>query len=82
MTDLSPAAAAVLKKFEDSWEADPYEMDVRALGVALRAAANQVVPPSLETEFYDPNASLALQEAVWIRTELLAIANELEQLND
>jgi hypothetical protein len=42
MTDLSPAAAAVLKEYEDSWTADPFEMDIGALAGALRAAADQV----------------------------------------
>jgi hypothetical protein len=45
---------------------------------ALRAAADQVVPPSLEAEFYNRNPSLTLQKAVEIRSELLAIAAELE----
>jgi len=75
---LSPAAAAVLKEFEDSWDADPFEMDARALAAALRAAADQVVPPALEEEFFDRNHALPLQKMVEIRLSLLAIAAELE----
>jgi len=75
---LSPAAAAVLKEFEDSWDADPFEMDARALAAALRAAADQVVPPALEEEFFDRNHALPLQKMVEIRLSLLAIADELE----
>lgn len=39
--------------------------------------ADQVVPPSLEKEFYDRNPSLTLQKAVEIRSQILAIAAEL-----
>jgi hypothetical protein len=78
MTDLSPAAQAVL----DAAYALPLKNGQPSIAAALRAVADQVVPPILETEFYDPNPSLALQEAVWIRTELLAIATELEGAND
>jgi len=42
MTDLSPAAQVVLKEYEDSWTADPFEMDIGALAAALRAAADQL----------------------------------------
>ena len=73
LTDLSPAAQAVLDAYITGLATKRRD----ALAAALRAAADQVVPPNLETEFYDPNSSLALQEAVWIRTELLAIADEL-----
>jgi hypothetical protein len=66
---LSPAAQAVL----DAWER-------RGVGAALRAAADQVVPPAIEAEFRDRNPSLTLLKAVEIRTELLAIAAELDPL--
>ena len=85
MTNLSPAAQAVLDA------AFPVDEDEQLLYVvsgeqhagliaaaALRAAADQVVPPSLEAEFYNRNPSLTLQKAVEIRSELLAIADELE----
>jgi hypothetical protein len=70
---LSPAAQAVLDAYIDEDRAGRL-----AVAAALRAAADQVVPPSLETEFYDRNPSLTLQKAVEIRQRLLAIAAELE----
>jgi hypothetical protein len=57
----------------------PYEHDI---AVALRALADQVVPPALEQEFYERNPSLTLQKAVEIRQQILAIAAELEGSND
>jgi hypothetical protein len=53
-------------------------MDEPSIAGALRAAADQVVPPCFETELYDRNPSLTLQKAVEIRHQLLAIAAELE----
>ena len=76
MTDLSPAAAAVLKEFEDSWDADPYEMDVRALGAALRVAADQVVPHE-----YLVGIDVEVKTRQLTRLRLLAIAAELENTN-
>ena len=77
MTDLSPAAQAVL----DAWEAklEPmvtcltHDPEREALAAALRAAADQVVPaPRLPYDSCcDVNASA-------IRAELLAISIELE----
>ena len=77
---LSPAAAAVLKEFEDSWDADPFEMDARALAAALRAAADQVVPKAAPPpmDWVEPFARWDAEED--IRAELLAIAAELERL--
>jgi hypothetical protein len=74
MPDLSPAAQAVLHGFR----AVPTLMDGPSIAGALRAAADQVVPPHLETELYDRNPSLTLQKAVEIREAILAIADELE----
>ena len=77
MTDLSPAAQAVL----DAWEAklEPmvtcltHDPEREALAAALRAAADQVVPaPRL------PYDSCCDVNAAAIRAELLAIAIELE----
>jgi hypothetical protein len=78
---LSPAAQAVLYAAMQ-YEINPecYSREIAA--AALAAAADQVVPPSLETEFYDRNPSLTLQKAVEIRHRLLAIAAELEDFND
>ena len=78
MTDLSPAARAVWEAFRQFDEAGMHvDYDVKIAAV-LRAAADQVVPPSLEAEFYNRNPSLTLQKAVEIRSELFAIAAELE----
>ena len=68
MTDLSPAAQAVL----DAWDAklEPmvtcltHDPEREALAAALRAAVDQVVPEKLES--------------YGIRYELLRIADELE----
>jgi hypothetical protein len=75
MTDLSSAAQAVLDAYRSS------HLSINNLAAALRAAADQVVPPHLETELYDRNPSLTLQKAVEIRHQLLAIATELENTN-
>ena len=77
MSDLSPAAQAVMDACTDA----PIQINWAtklAAAAALRAAVNQVVPPSLEAEFYNRNPSLTLQKAVEIRSALLAISAELE----
>ena len=71
---LSPAAQAVLDAVT------PYPIYEAAIAAALRAAADQVVPPALEEEFYDRNHALPLQKMVEIRQKLNAIAAELEGL--
>ncbi len=80
---ISPAAQAVLRAYMNNcgWLDGPLKKDYQCAAAVLRAAANQVVPPSLETEFYDRNPSLTLQKAVEIRQRLLAIAAELEGNN-
>jgi hypothetical protein len=75
MTDLSLAAQAVL----DAYQFAPIEDELTAAAV-LRAAADQVVPLRLEAELYDRNPSLTLQKAVEIRSQLLAIADELDSV--
>jgi hypothetical protein len=79
MTDLSPAAQAVL----DAWEAklDPmvtcltHDPEREALAAALRAAVDQVVP-EMRTPW---NSTLTpLVSAENVRAQLLAIADELE----
>ena len=63
MTELSPAAQAVL----DAYELQALEIPPRlALAAALRAAADQVVPVTT-----DPRLST-------VRWELIKIATELE----
>ena len=74
MTDISPAAQAVLDAYWKSpWDPSLQHEDRYAIAAALRAAADQVVPaPHLPYDSCcDVNASA-------IRAELLAIAIELE----
>ena len=85
MTDLSPAAQAVLDAAFPVYNNDEVlyfvsgeQHTASIAAAALRAAADQVVPPSLEAEFYNRNPSLTLQKAVEIRSALLAISAELE----
>jgi hypothetical protein len=66
MTDLSPAAQAVLDAAEDDC-IHPTDLH-KIVAAALRAAADQVVPGS-------PNMSLSL---LLVRHRLHAIAAELE----
>jgi hypothetical protein len=85
MTDLSPAAQAVLDAFtEDNslhdWKHNHYNID--ALAAAFRAAAGQVVPDQQEPAS-SPHMGNFITNARWrqcqaIRTRLLAIADELE----
>jgi hypothetical protein len=70
MTDLSPAALAILDAYGDFEAAD-----TDAMAAALRAAADQVAPSdAMEPRNYLPVAI----ECQRIRAELLAIAAELE----
>ena len=85
MSELSPAARAVLeavtwKKYDVPPEGLPAFAEEMAplLAAALRAAADQVVPPALEEEFHDRNQALPLKKMVEIRQKLNAIADELE----
>ena len=71
---LSPDAKAVL----NAAYALPLKNGQPNIAAALRAAADQVVPPALEEEFYDRNHALPLQKMVEIRQKLNAIAAELE----
>ena len=80
MTDLSPAARAVLKAacIHHGLFNEEIIQRRRMIAAVLRAAADQVVPPALEEEFFDRNHALPLQKKVEIRLSLLAIAAELE----
>lgn len=74
MTDrppLSPAAQAV-------WDAAVRAEPGQTISAALRAAADQVVPPALEEEFRDRNQAPPLTAMVKIRADFLAIVAELE----
>jgi hypothetical protein len=84
MTDLSPAAQAVLDAFENASDGEYVEgvwvvNERTMLAAALRAAADQAVPSDAdEPRNYLPMAI----ECQRIREELLAIAAELEALDD
>ena len=77
MTNLSPAAQAVLKAYGSSPIRNDHVIDHRCcLAAALRAAADQVAPSdAMEPRNYIPIAI----ECQRIRAELLAIADELER---
>jgi hypothetical protein len=78
MTELSPAAQAVLDAAISTLQESPYEHDIAA---ALRAAADQVVPYEATAPWdelkcdYDGDHWEMRQ---WVRDQLLAIAAELE----
>jgi hypothetical protein len=72
MTELSSAAQAVLNAYQFA----PIDDHLTAAAV-LRAAADQVVP-----EGYDQAYDCCLEIMSEIRDDLLAIAAELEQLNE
>jgi hypothetical protein len=89
MTDLSPAAEAVLNAYENSPRNGFCLGEQKALAAALRAAADQVVPeePDLNPvgawSTYDWNHMNATKyQREESRRQLLAIAAELEEVND
>ena len=77
MTDLSPAAQAVLDAFLADWPDEPLAQDRCSLAAALRAAADQVVP-----EFWHEEGDIYAETKHDVRADLLAIAAELEGAND
>jgi hypothetical protein len=86
MTDLSPAAQAVLTAATQKlYCLDPEDVPMSAseygsvIAAALRAVADEVAPETPESEPDDPD----MLKGIWserrtIRDELLAIAEELE----
>jgi hypothetical protein len=77
MTDLSPAAQAVMDAVEDDC-IHPTDLH-RIAAAALRAVADEVAPETPYSEPDDPD----MLKGIWderrtIRAELLAIAAELE----
>jgi hypothetical protein len=79
MTELSPAAQAVLDAAFDPWQSTDTPVSIAA--AVLRAAADQVVP---EPDDWDKdNFSIqALRLRCVMRDQILAIAAELEGNND
>ena len=77
MTDLSPAAQAVLAATGTT--GTPLELAARGIAAAaLRAAADQVVPET--TTPWNSTLFLILSTPE-VRAKLLAIATELEEIN-
>jgi hypothetical protein len=88
MTDLSPAANAVLDAYMDNcgWLDGPLQRDYQCVAAVLRAAADQVVPDQQEPAS-SPHMGNFITNARWrqcqaIRTQLLAIATELEAIDE
>ena len=84
MTDLSPAANAVLNAYMDNcgWLDGPMQRDYQCVAAVLQAAADQVVPDQQEP-VSSPHMGNFISNMQWrqsqaIRTQLLAIAAELE----
>ena len=77
MTDLSPAAQAVLDAVREICPAPADEIAV----AALRAAADQVVPEEL-TEWQSYTNEAIRLNLMGVRSTILAIASELEGGND
>ena len=73
MTDLSPAAQAVLDAFLADWPDEPLAQDRCSLAAALRAAADQVVP-----EFWHEEGDIYAETKHDVRADILALAAELE----
>ena len=78
MTKLSSPAQAIL----DAYQFAPIDDHLTAAAV-LRSVADQVVPVELHPQVYEDCCQYSnVQARAGIRTELLAIADELEQLGD
>ena len=75
MTDLSPAAQAVLDAYENSPQTGFCLGEQKAIAAALRALADQVVP---ETTTPWNSTLTPVISAKDVRSEILAIAAELE----
>tara|TARA_R110000868_G_scaffold114045_1_gene306007 strand:+ start:62 stop:310 length:249 start_codon:yes stop_codon:yes gene_type:complete len=81
MTNLSPAAQAVLDAFTDSDTIHGLHLMTPRLAAALRAVADQVVPLTSkpnDTFCIPPVATMVWMRETNIRKVLLAIAAELE----
>ena len=78
MTDLSPAAQAVLGAFTGDDTIYGLHLMTPRLAAALRAAADQVVPADKPSSFsFGAPQTFAIQRRT-TRRQLLAIAAELE----
>jgi hypothetical protein len=83
MTDLSPAAQAILDAAHNRWLDVDDDIPAQVAAAALKAAADQVVP---EQQVPVPNEDSVVEMQGWAcvsqrqrtRSQLLAIADELE----
>ena len=76
MTELSPAAKAILEAYDNSpWEYDTG--DLTACAAVLRAVADQVVPYEKAPDLMRSPDLERLAQRQHTRTQLLAIAAEL-----
>jgi hypothetical protein len=75
MSELSPAAQAVLDAAFDPWQSTDTPASIAA--AALRAVADEVVPLSYEDVWTD-GRMLQYEKRDPVREKLLAIADELE----
>ena len=87
MTNLSPAAQAVLDAAHNKWLDVDDDIPAQVTAAALRAAADQVVPEQSEPPCGEgepwPQSYQLMADSKWeqrqkTRAELLAIAAELE----
>jgi hypothetical protein len=80
MTDLSPAAQAVMNACTDAPIHINWATRFTAAAV-LRAAADQVVPPKTLRSYLDDYENGVWEAEECVRTGLLDIADELEGTN-
>jgi hypothetical protein len=80
MTELSPAAQAVLEAAHRRMDENPFNEVNATLAAALRAAADGVVPDQgdVRTQDLRARAWIRFEECERIRRKFLAIADELE----
>ena len=83
MTDLSPAAQAVLDALYMDELNGPQQLMARAhVAAALRAAADQVVPDEVEERKMFPWQQERLAQRLITRDHIFTIAAELEDANE
>lgn len=83
MTNLSPAAQTILDAWENEWSKANLCHDQHSIAAVLRAAADQVVPEQALEDVPGRFVNACCHEQRQrTRRQLLAIAAELEQLND
>ena len=80
MTDLSPAANAVLDAYMDNcgWLDGPLQRDYQCVAAVLRAAVEQVMPEEPEHAYAEDYELGAFDARLDARNHFLFIAAELE----